>query len=122
MTNNNTFSLHLPPLSVTSVLLSSSSVNAIMPSLNHQLNLNVFPNPAGDFLTLEMNLPENIPAEITFMDVLGRVLINKSIQTNKIGYSFYKMNLPDLKDGIYILRVKAEGNTGQKKIFIKKPQ
>lgn len=84
------------------------SVNA---NFENDFNIQVFPNPAKDFITVKINLPEEYKIEIT--DITGKKL--KLI--NNINSAETKINTIDIKNGIYFLNV---FNKEQKLIVSKK--
>lgn len=78
--------------------------------------LSIFPNPANDELNIE-NLPEGIDmgSVITIYSVDGRLLLNKIIVDN----SPQKLNISSLAPGTYMISITINGNTADKRIFIK---
>ncbi len=68
-------------------------------------NINVFPNPAGDFVFL--NSEESITS-VKVCNYAGQVIIKKTINNNS-----HKLNISQLKSGIYFLIIE----TGNKSIF-----
>jgi hypothetical protein len=93
---------------------------------NNKLNLGVeekavhdfilYPNPAKDQLTIELRSEEkNICVEL--LDVSGRVVQNEKI--NAAG-SIISINIQDLSNGIYFVRVTAAGLNMVKKLVIEK--
>ena len=68
--------------------------------------INVFPNPANDNLTISHNLEtKNGIIYLEIMDVMGRVLINKTINnTNN------QIDINQLSSGLYFFTVSQNGN------------
>ncbi len=76
------------------------------------LTFEIFPNPSQDFLTIQ--LPnEMINGSIELFDYLGR-----SVKSKKINNIDNKLNLTNLNQGIYFVKVNSEGKMGVQK-FIK---
>ncbi len=70
----------------------------------------VTPNPFGDQLTINLNLPAKTLLDIKISDMAGRELGSKKI-TVAAGYSAVQLNdLEGLSKGIYLLSVYTEGN------------
>ncbi len=72
-------------------------------------SINVFPNPTINEIEINVELDQTEIIEIEILDVLGRLLILKSGQSNS------NINIPtsDLNAGTYYIRIKdTEGNKG----------
>lgn len=73
-------------------------------------NFKVYPNPASDFITIESNSIE--VSGIAMYDILGKkVLSLTSLKNNTIDVS-------NLNNGVYFLKINANGNSTTKKIII----
>lgn len=93
----------------------STSASASTLGLDEEniLAFDIFPNPAQDFLTIQ--LPNEIMnGSIEVFDFLGRLV--KSKQINKVDN---KLNLNHLSQGVYLIRLISEGKIAVRK-FIKK--
>ncbi len=76
-------------------------------------NLSIFPNPATDFLFVEMN--QNAVLEV--MDVQGKdVLLKQSLNAGIKNH----VNLEFLPIGFYLVRIYNEEGTSVKKVFVAK--
>jgi len=70
-------------------------------------NFTVKPNPASDYIDIEVNIfdsQQNL--EIDLMDISGRILINQMILTKKTS-----LNISNFKKGIYILKIHSSQQT-----------
>ena len=74
-----------------------------------EMNVRVFPNPASDYLSFEM---ENIAAEIDVLDVNGRVILTNIELTN------FQMDVSILSSGVYFVKIKSENESVLRK-FVK---
>lgn len=72
-------------------------------------HLSIFPNPAQDFITIQQNLFLN-PSEVVIYTQLGQEILRKEYSE--------KINIANLNDGVYYLKVKTQEGTIVKK-FIK---
>jgi hypothetical protein len=63
----------------------------------------IYPNPTTDILNIE--IPDDFE-QLSFelIDILGRMHIKAEVSTN-----IYKINTGNLKEGVYILKVKSFG-------------
>ncbi len=83
-------------------------------SSNSNINqplLNIFPNPANSFLSIETPLIGQINYSI--FDIAGRCIKKSNLNNNRI-------NIVSLKPGIYILTISIDGSFLNKSKFIKK--
>ena len=71
--------------------------------------VSIYPNPARDVLTL--NTPRG--GDITVYNILGA-----QVKSDKTLLKEYRMNVSDLKSGIYLLRVNSEGKQFTQKLVI----
>lgn len=75
-------------------------------------NITVFPNPTNNITTIHFTKKENYTIEL--YDIRGNVLISET-HTN----SNYILNLENILQGIYILKIKGNNNTSITKKIIK---
>ena len=77
-----------------------------------RMDITVYPNPASDVLRIDRS--PGHPAEITVMDVMGNEVIRRQMKGNRL-----ELDVRHLSSGIYVLRIKEEGQTGFVKFTIK---
>lgn len=75
-------------------------------------DINIFPNPVVDYLTINTNLSSNNKSTISIMTTTGQEIIKKEVSENEI-----KLNLSSLAKGFYILQIKNENIIISKKII-----
>jgi hypothetical protein len=73
-------------------------------------NFEVYPNPFLENITIKTSYKKRFNIEIS--DILGKIILSKQNI-----YSNEKINLPNIKSGIYFIKVK---NNDDKIVFIKK--
>ncbi len=74
--------------------------------------LRIMPNPAKDYINIEINTEEN--SQLQIIDIQGRVILdNKYNQQNKI-----TLNTSEWTKGVYFIRLKTEKETSAKKLLI----
>ena len=84
---------------------------------NNFLNINAYPNPVQNILTLNFNTEKVTDIEITIVNVDGKKMQTKKVQL-PYGSSIQTMNVTALSKGTYFVQcITKDGNTGIK--FVK---
>ncbi|MGK7396377.1 MAG: T9SS type A sorting domain-containing protein [Candidatus Cyclobacteriaceae bacterium M3_2C_046] len=79
--------------------------------------ISLFPNPVQDQLQLKLDLDNTFqPDKLDLMNISGHSL--KSMQIQQLSQKHWKVNLADLPDGMYILKLSDQQRTIMKK-FVK---
>ncbi|MDQ3017118.1 MAG: T9SS type A sorting domain-containing protein, partial [Bacteroidota bacterium] len=68
-------------------------------------SLNVYPNPVADQLTVELNADKTTQVGISIIDMTGRVIANEGIQTFNQGANKIGIDVANLVQGSYVLRM-----------------
>lgn|GEM_PF-4578976 len=103
--NSNSFTIIVPSLSTTAILLKSTSTLTGIRTVRDQADeMKIFPNPASDHLTVSISSNVAEPTEITIYDQGGRK-VTTSIQ-NYDGTSPINSSSLNLSVGYYLLSVK----------------
>ncbi len=72
----------------------------------------IYPNPVNDIVNI--SLPKsNSTFEYELSDINGRIIMNEMVQGNQ-----HKINVGDLKNGFYIIKLKTENNISSHKLII----
>ncbi|TAE48777.1 MAG: T9SS C-terminal target domain-containing protein, partial [Cytophagales bacterium] len=79
-----------------------------------EVNLKVYPNPASDFISIELNDNRYSVAEINLTNTLGKSIKTYQIKRESDNFNA-KLSLQDIPKGIYILQF----NTGKAKTYKK---
>jgi hypothetical protein len=74
--------------------------------------LSIYPNPANTYITVKGN--ENMQ-RVAVVDILGNVLVQENVQS-----TLHTVNLSDLSNGIYFVRVTGKDGAVQSVKFLKK--
>ena len=66
------------------------------------ININIYPNPANNIITLEIPVEKFIEHELSFQltDIQGRLMKSASISE-----SMQQIDISDIADGMYLLKV-----------------
>jgi len=89
-------------------------------NINVISELNTYPNPVKDQLTIELNLIEQTNLNITITDVLGNTV--DVIDNSNLSSGFNKLywNTNNVSNGVYLLQINGENTTEVKKLIINK--
>jgi hypothetical protein len=100
---SNSFSITVPRLSTTAVILKSTVTGIADPKVKSP-ELQIFPNPASDQLNISINSNIAGPTEIVVSDLMGRNVKNSTV--NFDGQSPISVDVSEFAKGVYILSVK----------------
>jgi hypothetical protein len=91
------------------------TTNGLTQSELENLNIDLFPNPANDLVTLQVNglVKENLTVELT--DMTGRVVLEKVIPAGST-IAFFETQA--LNAGDYLVRIKSSDNAIVKKLSV----
>ena len=81
------------------------------------LNSVLFPNPASKIVNLKLNIANNSPIQIQLINHLGQ-LVRTIETTGKIGENNIEINLTDVSEGIYMVKIKAGNAVTTKKLIV----
>jgi hypothetical protein len=83
-----------------------------------EMNLSTYPNPAGEKLNLSIGRDIQGSVKITLSDLLGRTVRSQEVMDLKTN-SIYTIDVSDLKEGIYMLKVSSEKGSTTRKIIVR---
>jgi hypothetical protein len=82
------------------------------------INILSYPNPATNFLTLQMNLIRNSNVHIQVFDLNGKFvkdILNENLQS---GISEKNIDISSLDNGLYMMKINADGRSEYQKLSI----
>ena len=92
--------------------------NEILSSLSQEKEqILVFPNPAKDFLNIELNLPKRTPVKITLHNVIGAIIYET--QEINLQQHDFEINLNNYRKGIYFVNFAIGNKSIVKKVIIR---
>ena len=77
--------------------------------------VNIFPNPANQFVTIKSNRPDHWLKSVTIFNLAGQAILTHSVEGND--QKIY-VDVSELRKGIYILKIHIEDSVISKKIVI----
>jgi hypothetical protein len=113
--NSNSFTLSVPALSTTAVLLKTTTTG-ISEHKDQAVELKIFPNPATDQLNVSIRSDIAEHTEIAIYNHGGQKIQSSIIHYD--GFSTITMNLSALSDGFYLLSVRNSHCTSTKSFTI----
>ncbi|MCE3226999.1 MAG: hypothetical protein K0S32_1550 [Bacteroidetes bacterium] len=104
---------------VTQLVLNSGMVTHA-PSKDESANsVNVFPNPANDIFTVEIDIPKQEYLSFEILDAQGKVIHVLLRDWVKVKQNSFSFSTRDLAKGIYFLKISGNNNTNiMKKIVL----
>jgi hypothetical protein len=77
----------------------------------------LYPNPAAELMMIDLDVPANGTANITFTDITGKVVMTENKLMNK-GMQQLEVNVSNLHTGIYFVTVNTATGTSTQRILI----
>jgi hypothetical protein len=81
------------------------------------IDLQLFPNPASDHVTVQFDQTEESPVQITLRNLWGEIIYNKNFMTND-QTDRLELNTTDFPKGIYFITVSAKGKSKTEKLIL----
>lgn len=97
------------------------SINAGVGISTNELeqSLNVYPNPSAGLVNLEYSLDQGATVKVLISDVVGKVVMERTIRPAS-GFQRETLDLNDLSNGIYVLKVDAGNHQATRTITLSK--
>ena len=95
------------------VLITTVSIN----ELSFDSNISIYPNPAHQLLTVEINADVDAGTVISLYNIQGQEIYNQSIDHNGKGFRS-EIDISNFNPGMYILRIQDDTGSIQKRIII----
>jgi hypothetical protein len=115
--NENSFTITVPALSTTAVILLPKTVG-VNDLKNRVDEITIFPNPANESISVQIDSPLAASAQITVFDQQGRKV--KIFNTLFDGHSNIELDVASLQPGYYFLSVKSSQFNKVKSFVVKR--
>ena len=83
--------------------------------INTSKNMNVYPNPASNLITLNFDRPNNQKITLNFYNLIGELVKTELLKQNQ-----QQVNICDLNNGIYIVEIKANDWSEKQQLIIQR--
>lgn len=93
----------------------SWTINAIGSNPNQTIQVNIYPNPANEFVMIEWKEENNTEFHIELYDLTGKKIIHKTSDPNE---NTFELGLDNLTQSVYILRIWSAGTNASKSFRI----
>jgi len=113
--NSNSFTITVPSLSTSAVLLKSTTTG-VSDITNRPVGIEIYPNPATDILNVSISSNVAEPTEVTVFDQSGRKIQTAVMSFD--GYSPITLNISKLTRGFYLLSVRNSHCTSTKSFTV----
>ena len=97
----------------------NESLSTALNSKNNMGRIRIYPNPVNEQLNVELISSYHGPYSIELLDLSGRTLIKINTE-KKNELELAKLHIPERRQGVYIVKIKAGVNVYSEKIEIKK--
>ena len=81
-------------------------------------NINVYPNPASESITVSFDNQLGNSIEISLIDALGRSIVSETVQS--LGLNEFGLNLSSISNGMYTLQLTSNNNIVTRKVIVRK--
>jgi hypothetical protein len=86
--------------------------------LENKITLSIYPNPADQEFTVSYHVENAAPAKIQIKGMTGKLLSTTNINSNS-GKNLVFIGTSSLSTGMYLVKIKIEGNEFVKQMTIK---
>jgi hypothetical protein len=84
-----------------------------------ELNLSIYPNPAGEKVNLSIGQALQGSVKIVLSDLLGHTVHSQEVKDLKLN-SVHTIDVSDLKEGIYMLKVSSDEGSTTRKVIVRR--
>lgn len=90
-------------------LLECNAINTSVDEIgNNSFNINLFPNPAKNIVTVSFEMMESSEVTIDVLNMLGEIVLTISNSLQVEGSNEFQLNSNLLNDGLYFLRIQSQ--------------
>lgn len=102
------------------LLFEFGSTSSVEKPDNLGVTANLYPNPAKNSVSVNLNSHESSPVQVFITDMLGRLLLTHDAGTISKGTGNFNLNTETLESGMYLVLIKTTGGNIQSVLQILK--
>lgn len=96
----------------------NSGVTAVEEHDNTVSEINMFPNPAGENISLSFSLMQASEIRLSIYDLNGKLISEESKGRRTKGNQLFRFDISDLKQGMYYCRIDTDTNSAMHKFIV----
>lgn len=81
-------------------------------------NIRIYPQPARDFIRVSLNVATGSNLTFNLYQLTGKMISTQHYRCNEAGENQFNFQLPDVKNGIYILKITDDNGSVTRKVSI----
>jgi hypothetical protein len=89
-------------------LVVETSITGVYESVNKNIEVKIYPNPANDKLNIMLNLPYNSVITIAVHDILGNNLYHDTGESIQYGSNIISIPITNFNSGLYYIQIKSD--------------
>lgn len=86
----------------------------------NQLMVTAYPNPSKEMISIRYKLNKRSDVSLSIHNMVGKEVVTKVIYNQDAGSCTERINTAKLANGVYYVRINADGNTSTAKIIVSK--
>ena len=116
--SNNSFTISLPSVSTTAVILSGKTLTGFnsIKTNNKSGTLKLYPNPARNSINVKIKNKNTLFSKVTISDASGRNIDSYNWESS--GYSYLNINTENYRNGFYFVTVANDDFISTEKLII----
>lgn len=91
-------------------------INTDISKLSSDYLINIFPNPAKDFINLNINSPFSEVINVSLFNMLGEEIYSEKIMANR-GFNNYTINIQEISASVFFVNIRTKNTTYIRKIL-----
>lgn len=95
-----------------------STYSPVKEIINDYFNVNIYPQPANDFVTIDIQSAQNIQINISVVNLIGQDLINKTLSISANSQTYFPLNIAKLSAGNYFVKIQSQDKNIIKPLII----
>ncbi|KPL26626.1 MAG: hypothetical protein AMS23_00995, partial [Bacteroides sp. SM1_62] len=86
--------------------------------LSRQIDLQIWPNPASEDLTISFTLDKAYEISMDILNITGQMMMSRELGPRSIGSHTETIDVSNFREGLYLLRFRSDNNITTSKIKV----